>query len=53
MYVRQDVERAIELIAAGAVPVDALVTATFPLEEAPEAFAAAASGEHVKVQIAL
>jgi len=53
MYVREDVERAIELIGAGVVPVDAVVTATFPLEQAPEAFAAAASGEHVKVQIAL
>lgn len=53
MYVRQDVERAIELVAGGVVPADALVTTTFPLERAPEAFAAAASGDHVKVQIAL
>jgi 2-desacetyl-2-hydroxyethyl bacteriochlorophyllide A dehydrogenase len=51
MYVRQDVERAIELVRQGAVPVEEMVTATYPLERAAEAFAAAGSGEQVKVQL--
>lgn len=44
MYVREDVERAIELIAAGDIPVDRLVTRSFSLTEAQEAFRAAAEG---------
>jgi 2-desacetyl-2-hydroxyethyl bacteriochlorophyllide A dehydrogenase len=52
MYVRQDVQRAIELVRAGVVPVEEIVTATYSLEEAPEAFAAADSGQQVKVQLA-
>lgn len=42
MYVRQDVERAIELIVDGHVPVDRLVTAEFPLAGAGQAFRTAA-----------
>lgn len=50
MYTRPDVERAIEL--AGTVAgVEQLVTAEFSLEEAPAAFAAAATGEQVKVHV--
>jgi threonine dehydrogenase-like Zn-dependent dehydrogenase len=51
MYVREDVVRAIGLIATGEVPAGRLVTAEFGLEEAPEAFAAAASGAAVKVHV--
>jgi 2-desacetyl-2-hydroxyethyl bacteriochlorophyllide A dehydrogenase len=51
MYVREDVLKAVELLRAGAVPVEEVVTATFPLERAPEAFQAARSGEHVKVHL--
>jgi 2-desacetyl-2-hydroxyethyl bacteriochlorophyllide A dehydrogenase len=51
MYVREDVERAIALIASGEVPAERLVTASFGLEDAPEAFRVAASGEAVKVHI--
>jgi L-iditol 2-dehydrogenase len=51
MYVREDVERAIALIASGEVPAESLVTASFGLEDAPEAFRVAGAGEAVKVHI--
>jgi threonine dehydrogenase-like Zn-dependent dehydrogenase len=51
MYVAEDVLAAVDLVRRGAVPVDRIVTAAFPLERTAEAFAAARSGEHVKVQI--
>lgn len=51
MYVGDDVRRAIDLIQTRAVAGDAFVTATLALEDAADAFAAARSGEHVKVQI--
>jgi len=51
MYVAQDVQRAIELIRDHTVDARRMVTATFPLERAAEAFAAARSGDHLKVQI--
>ena len=51
MYVREDVERAMALIASGAVPAERLVTAEFALGEAPEAFRVAASGEAIKVHL--
>ena len=53
MYVAEDVQRAMDLMASGAVPVDELVTATFHLDEGPKAFAAAASGDEVKVHLAV
>ncbi len=52
MYVRQDVLRAIELMADGAVPAAELVTATVPLADGAQAFRRAASGEEVKVHLA-
>jgi 2-desacetyl-2-hydroxyethyl bacteriochlorophyllide A dehydrogenase len=51
MYIDQDVLRAMELIGDGTVDAKRLVTATFPLERAAEAFAAARSGDHLKVQV--
>jgi 2-desacetyl-2-hydroxyethyl bacteriochlorophyllide A dehydrogenase len=51
MYVVQDVQRAIDLIRDHTVDARRIVTATFPLERAAEAFAAARSGDHLKVQI--
>jgi 2-desacetyl-2-hydroxyethyl bacteriochlorophyllide A dehydrogenase len=44
MYVREDVERAIGLVADGSVPVARLVSAEFGLEDAPDAFRAARDG---------
>jgi len=51
MYVREDVLRAIDLMAEGAAPPAELVTATLPLTEGAQAFKRAASGEDVKVHL--
>jgi 2-desacetyl-2-hydroxyethyl bacteriochlorophyllide A dehydrogenase len=51
MYVRQDVQRAFELLRSGAVPIEEIVTATYPLEQIEQAYAAAHRGDQVKVQI--
>jgi L-iditol 2-dehydrogenase len=51
MYVAEDVARAIELMTTGIVDARRIVTASFPLERAADAFAAARSGGDVKVQI--
>jgi threonine dehydrogenase-like Zn-dependent dehydrogenase len=51
MYVEQDVLRAIDLIRDHTVDAERMVTATYPLEQAAEAFAAARSGNHLKVQV--
>jgi 2-desacetyl-2-hydroxyethyl bacteriochlorophyllide A dehydrogenase len=51
MYVAEDVLLAIELISNHTVNAARMVTATFPLERAAEAFAAARSGNHLKVQV--
>ena len=50
-YVPQDYATAIEMIQAGAVRSDDLITGQYPLEQAAEAFAASTSGEHIKVLI--
>jgi L-iditol 2-dehydrogenase len=52
MYTRTDVERAIDFVATPGFPVASIVTKTFSLDEAAEAFAVAASGREVKVQLA-
>jgi 2-desacetyl-2-hydroxyethyl bacteriochlorophyllide A dehydrogenase len=51
MYTGQDVRRAMEILDAGALPIDEIVTATYPLEEIERAFAAAHSGDEVKVHV--
>ncbi len=55
MYVRRDVEQAIELITGGQVPVQRLITRSFPLTEAEQAFRSAAEGidgeAAVKIQL--
>ena len=51
MYVAEDVLRAMDLILDHTVDAGRVVTVTFPLERAAEAFAAASSGDHLKVQI--
>jgi 2-desacetyl-2-hydroxyethyl bacteriochlorophyllide A dehydrogenase len=50
-YLPADFADAIAMLRAGRVDVDAIVTAQFPMAQAAAAFAAAASGEHVKVLI--
>lgn len=52
VYERRDFERAVELLAAGAIPAHKLISAVEPLERAPEAFARLEEGaEIVKVLI--
>ncbi|MEA2508683.1 MAG: hypothetical protein QOG21_765 [Actinomycetota bacterium] len=51
MYVHEDVLRAIDLVARRVIPVEEIVTLTVPLLAAEEGFAAALSGDHVKVQL--
>lgn len=51
MYVRDDMSHAIDLLASGAVDAADLVTATFPLDRAAEAFAASRDPHQVKVLI--
>ncbi len=51
MYVREDFVRAMDLVIAGAVTGDEIVTGSFPLDRAPEAFAAQAGTDHVKVHL--
>ncbi|GAB2881869.1 alcohol dehydrogenase catalytic domain-containing protein [Streptomyces deserti] len=53
MYTADDYRTALTLIASGAVDPGEIVTATFPLEEAAEAFAASLSPEHVKVLVTM
>jgi L-iditol 2-dehydrogenase len=50
MYTGDDVRAAIDLVAREPA-VEGLVTARFPLADAAEAFAAARSGQHVKVHV--
>lgn len=49
MYLSQDFATAIDILRSGLVHPEEMVTATFGLNEAAQAFAAAASDEHVKV----
>ena len=51
MYVREDFTAAIDLLASGAVPVEEIITARFDFEHSPEAFAASADPENVKVVV--
>jgi (R,R)-butanediol dehydrogenase / meso-butanediol dehydrogenase / diacetyl reductase len=47
VYERCDFERAVELLATGAIPADELISAVEPLGRTPEAFAALESGAQV------
>jgi 2-desacetyl-2-hydroxyethyl bacteriochlorophyllide A dehydrogenase len=49
MYLPEDYERSLELLLAGAVRHEDLITGVFPMERVAEAFAASSAGEHVKV----
>jgi (R,R)-butanediol dehydrogenase / meso-butanediol dehydrogenase / diacetyl reductase len=51
VYERPDVERAVRLIADGAVPADELISRIEPLESAGTAFESLASGKEVKVLV--
>jgi 2-desacetyl-2-hydroxyethyl bacteriochlorophyllide A dehydrogenase len=51
MYVREDVEHAIALLRRKPFPIDEIVTSTFPLEQASEAFHTSDDPEQVKVLV--
>ncbi|MFJ6465942.1 zinc-binding dehydrogenase [Streptomyces sp. NPDC091387] len=51
MYTAEDYRTALGLITSGVIDTDAIITATFPLEDAAKAFAASLAPEHVKVLI--
>jgi 2-desacetyl-2-hydroxyethyl bacteriochlorophyllide A dehydrogenase len=50
-YLPEDYRDAIEILGSGRLEAAQIVTATYPLEQASEAFEAAARGEHVKVLV--
>lgn len=51
MYTAEDYRAALSLIVSGAVDTDEIVTATYALEDAAQAFAAATDPQHVKVLV--
>jgi (R,R)-butanediol dehydrogenase / meso-butanediol dehydrogenase / diacetyl reductase len=53
VHERRDFERAVELLAAGTIPAEGLITRIVPLAETAAAFAAQASGQEMKVLIDL
>ncbi|WP_460945415.1 zinc-dependent alcohol dehydrogenase [Okibacterium endophyticum] len=50
-YLPEDYATSLEIISAGEVRVDDIVTSSFPLDRVAEAFAASAGGEEVKVLV--
>jgi threonine dehydrogenase-like Zn-dependent dehydrogenase len=48
-YRWEDFDRAVDILASGAFDADRLITATFPLSDAAQAFAAITSGNEVKI----
>lgn len=53
VYQRSDFERAVELLTAGAIPADQLITHIVPITATAQAFAALQSGQEMKVLIDL
>ncbi len=51
-YLPEDFRRSIELLGQGFVDPEAFITAAYPLSDAAAAFAALATGEHLKVVVA-
>ncbi|SKA97411.1 2-desacetyl-2-hydroxyethyl bacteriochlorophyllide A dehydrogenase [Agreia bicolorata] len=51
VYQRSDFERAVELLATGVIPVDALVTSVVPLDETGKAIDELGSGQALKVLV--
>jgi (R,R)-butanediol dehydrogenase / meso-butanediol dehydrogenase / diacetyl reductase len=51
VYEREDFERAVELLASGAVPAEALITRVVPLDETAEAFDALLSASAMKILV--
>ncbi|GLP75394.1 alcohol dehydrogenase [Mycobacterium antarcticum] len=53
MYVREDFTAAIDLLTAGAVPIDEIISARYAFEDSAEAFTASADPENVKVLVTM
>jgi 2-desacetyl-2-hydroxyethyl bacteriochlorophyllide A dehydrogenase len=51
VYERRDFERAVELVAEGAIPADRLITRVFPLAETASAFEALEEGRAMKLLV--
>jgi len=51
VYQRADFERAVDLLASGVIPVDALVTSVVPLEQTGRAIDELASGQALKILV--
>lgn len=51
VYERTDFERAVELVAGGAIPVDGLITRAVPLTEVESAFEALEAGQAMKILV--
>lgn len=52
-YLPEDFATSIELLRAGAVTAEDIVTGEFPMERAGDAFEASAGGEHIKVLVTI
>ena len=51
VYERRDVERAVDLLAQGAIPADELITRVVPIRQINEAFDALEGGGEVKILV--
>jgi len=50
-YMPEDYAEAIRILASGSIDADGMITSSYPIERAGEAFAAAANGDQIKVLI--
>lgn len=51
VYQRRDFETAVELLAAGVIPADQMITGTVPLERTADAFSRLAAGDAMKILV--
>jgi 2-desacetyl-2-hydroxyethyl bacteriochlorophyllide A dehydrogenase len=51
VYERRDFEKAVELLAAGVIPADQMITGTVPLERTADAFSRLAAGDAMKILV--
>ncbi|RAM38269.1 zinc-dependent alcohol dehydrogenase [Arthrobacter globiformis] len=51
VYERRDFETAVELLAAGVIPADQMITGTVPLEQTADAFSRLAAGDAMKILV--
>ncbi len=51
VYERQDFEKAVELLAAGVIPAEQMITGTVPLDRTADAFSRLAAGDAMKILV--